>query len=198
MSKTNIKKQKQSLLDQLYEPYKNCTMCPLGNLGRKKVVFGSGNPDADLLIIGEGPGQQEDEQGAPFVGKSGKLLDKALNMAGIKRKDIFITNIVKCRPPNNRAPQKKESITCKNLLLLKQIKIIEPKIICTLGSSSTNSFLEEEIKISDARGKVIPFENFLIFPTYHPAYALRSPKNFEIFAKDIQAAKKLCCTPQTG
>src|SRR5579872_2582777 len=130
------KSYKQQLLDQLYAPYRNCTMCPLGTLGRTNVVFGEGNPDADLLFIGEGPGAAEDAQGRPFVGRSGKLLTKTLEGLGIKREDVFITNIVKCRPPENRAPTPVEAGICTNLFLYNQIKIIRPKVICVLGATA--------------------------------------------------------------
>src|SRR5437870_4631307 len=122
----NPKTYKQELLDKLYAPYKKCMECPLGNLGRTHVVFGEGNPDADLMFIGEGPGKEEDEQGRPFVGRSGKLLNHIFEIIGIHRKNVFITNIVKCRPPNNRKPLPIESNTCKSILLLNQIKIIRP------------------------------------------------------------------------
>src|SRR5580700_10583052 len=121
--------QKQHLLDALYKPYKACTAYPLGTLGRTNVVFGSGNPDAFLMLIGEGPGQQEDNIGLPFVGKSGALLTKILETIGLKRSEIFISNIVKCRPPQNRAPLPYEMKTCKDLLLSKQIAIIKPRVI---------------------------------------------------------------------
>ena len=104
----NVKEFKQQLLDKLYEPYKNCIACPLGSLGRKNVVFGEGNPDATLMFIGEAPGRDEDELNKPFIGKSGQLLNKVLETTEIDRKNVFITNVVKCRPPNNRVPTKEE------------------------------------------------------------------------------------------
>lgn len=179
---------KQQLLDQLYAPYKDCTMCPLGTLGRTHVVFGEGNPDAKIIFIGEGPGAQEDKEGRPFVGRSGKLLTRTLHHLGIDRSSVFITNIVKCRPPNNRAPTTLEATTCKNLLLFKQIKIIRPKILCTLGSCALNSLLDKDIKISKARGKLIRWENLMLIPTYHPAYILRNPKELPKFVEDIKYA----------
>ena len=192
----DIKKQKQELLNQLYEPYKKCIMCPLAKAGRTNVIFGEGNPDANLMFVGEGPGKQEDKQAKPFVGKSGKLLTSVLNSAGIKREDIFITNIVKCRPPNNRKPFKKESFACKNLLLLKQIQIIQPRIICTLGSAALEGFLQKKVAITALRGTPLQTENFLILPTYHPAYILRNKNNLSFFQKDIQSAKNLASATQ--
>jgi DNA polymerase len=184
----DVKQFKQQLLDTLYAPYKKCTMCPLGTLGRTHVVFGEGDPDAALMFIGEGPGAEEDKQGRPFVGRSGQLLSRTLQRFGVKREEVFITNIVKCRPPNNRAPLPIESETCKNLLLVKQIKIIRPRIICTLGTSALQSILEKEIKITKIRGTTITKEDMTILPTYHPAYILRNPQELALFLADIELA----------
>ncbi len=184
----DTKQYKQSLLDELYAPYKQCVACPLGSLGRKNVVFGEGNPDANLLFIGEGPGQQEDEQALPFVGRSGKLLNRVLELIGITRSDVFITNIVKCRPPNNRKPLPTESNTCKKLLLFKQIKIIRPQVICTLGSAAIQGLIEKEVKITRTRGSILSFEGTTLIPTYHPAYVLRNPKALEFLVEDIKKA----------
>ncbi|MFC1841905.1 uracil-DNA glycosylase [Candidatus Dependentiae bacterium] len=186
----DTKKYKQELLNDLYEPYKNCTMCPLGILGRQNVVFGEGNPDATLMFVGEGPGQKEDQLCRPFVGRSGQLLTKVLEAVGLSREDVFITNVVKCRPPNNRKPLPNESEICTNLLLFKQIKIIRPKVICTLGSAATQVFLGKDIKITKMRGKMFDKNGFLMIPTYHPAYILRNNRELENFADDIKLAKK--------
>lgn len=188
----NQKEIKTALLEKLYEPYKKCLSCPLGFLGRQNVVFGSGNPDAQFMIIGEAPGKDEDEQGVPFVGRSGKLLTKALTSLGIDRKDIFITNIVKCRPPQNRKPKSIESQTCKDILLINQINIIQPKVICTLGSASIEALLEKPVKISEIHGTQLNFNSIIIIPTYHPAYVMRSPNKLPLFVADIQAAYSLC------
>jgi len=166
--------------------------CPLGKLGRTHVVFGDGNPDAALMFIGEGPGQDEDAQGKPFVGRSGKLLNRLLETAGLERSDVFITNIVKCRPPNNRKPFPSESATCKSILLINQIKIIRPTVICTLGSAAIQGLIDDQnIKISQIRGKVLKYENISVIPTYHPAYILRNPKELTTLFDDIQHAFKL-------
>ena len=182
----NQKEHKQHLLDQLYEPYKKCLMCPLGTLGRKSVVFGSGNPDAKFMIIGEAPGKDEDEQGIPFVGRSGRFLTKILTNLGIKREDIFITNSVKCRPPNNRKPTLLESKTCKDLLLDHQIKIIQPGAICTLGSAATESLLKKPVKMNEIHGKFLYCNSIVVFPTYHPAYIMRNPKKIDSFIEDLK------------
>ena len=187
----DLKKYKQELLEQLYKPYKRCKMCPLGDLGRKNIVFGEGNPDSKLIFIGEGPGQKEDELCKPFIGRSGQLLTKVLKTLGLSRKDIFITNIVKCRPPKNRKPLLSESKTCINLLLFEQIKIIKPKVICTLGSAATRVFFEKDVKITKIRGNIFEKNEIKIIPTYHPAYILRNNRELENFASDIKLAKKL-------
>jgi uracil-DNA glycosylase family 4 len=181
---------KQHLLEQLYAPYKKCLQCPLGAQGRTKVVFGEGNPDARLMFIGEAPGQEEDAQGRPFVGRSGRLLNTIFEAIGISRPDVFITNIVKCRPPNNRKPTLQESITCKSLLLINQIKIIRPDVICTLGSAALEGLLEREVKITKMRGIFIEngFQSVPILPTYHPAYVLRNPPELKTLADDIATA----------
>jgi uracil-DNA glycosylase len=193
---------KKSLLKNLHNSYRKCTQCPLGELGRTNIVFGEGNPNAQIIFVGEGPGKDEDLQGMPFIGKSGQLLNKIFLAAGINRNEIFITNIVKCRPPNNRQPLMRESSMCMRLLLYKQIKIINPKVICTLGACATQALLFEntnqKVKISQIRGIIkeksffmLP-NNILIIPTFHPAFILRTPSVTEIVVKDIALAKKLC------
>jgi uracil-DNA glycosylase family 4 len=179
------KEYKQALLDKLYAPYQNCTMCPLGTLGRTSVVFGEGNPDAELMFIGEGPGRDEDTQGRPFIGRSGMLLTKTLEGLGIARQDVFIANIVKCRPPNNRVPTATESSTCMGLFLFNQIKIIRPRIICTLGSTALQSLLGPDMKITKVRGTCLQWQNISLVPTYHPAYILRNAAELKTFIKDL-------------
>src|SRR5260221_12782826 len=186
------KELKNLQLQKLYEPYKKCISCPLGTLGRKTVVFGSGNPDAKLMIIGEAPGKEEDEQGIPFVGRSGKFLTKILTSLDIDRKEIFITNSVKCRPPQNRKPTPLESKTCKDILLINQINIIQPKVICTLGSAAIEALLEKPVKMGEIHGKRLIFGTSIIIPTYHPAYILRNQKMTDILKQDIFIAYSLC------
>lgn len=189
MEKIMDKKQhKKNLLDQLYKPFQTCTLCPLGNLGRTKVVFGDGNPDAKLMLIGEGPGRDEDLEGLPFVGRSGKLLTTLLESLGIARESLYITNIVKCRPPNNRAPLPQELSACTKLLLEKQIKIIEPKIICTLGSSATNALLQKKISITKVRGSLFSYQGALLLPAFHPAYILRNKTLTSFLLQDLKKA----------
>ncbi len=182
---------KQEALDALYAPYRACMQCPLGSLGRNRVVFGSGNLDATIMLIGEAPGEQEDTQGLPFVGKSGNLLSRALEAAGITRSSVFISNIVKCRPPKNRTPLLSEMKTCKDILLIKQIEIIKPKIICTLGAAALQGILERAVKITRERGVPINIYNATLIPTVHPAYVLRNPKALELLTADLLLVKKI-------
>ena len=186
----DIRQYKEQLLNDLYEPYKRCQKCPLASLGRTQVVFGQGNPDATLMLIGEGPGQQEDLQGKPFVGRSGQLLNKVFEAVGIQRSEVFITNIVKCRPPGNRKPLPLEAKTCKGILLLNQIKIIQPKIICTLGSAAIQGLIDQEVKITKIRGQTISWNNTWVIPTLHPAYVLRNPSKLQQLVDDIELAYK--------
>jgi uracil-DNA glycosylase len=181
---------KEELLKALYEPYKKCMACPLGSLGRTTVVFGEGNPDADLLFIGEGPGKDEDEQGRPFVGRSGQLLNRVLARVGIERSDVYITNIVKCRPPGNRAPTPLEASTCMSILLANQIKIIRPRIICPLGSIALNNLLGKPSSITKMRGAPLAWNDMLIIPTFHPAYILRNQSQASVWLEDFMALKK--------
>lgn len=165
--------------------------CPLSTLGRTNVVFGYGNPDTQLLFIGEAPGRDEDLQGQPFVGRSGRLLTKVLESYNIVREQVYITNIVKCRPPNNRKPLPLEAKTCKNLLLFNQIKIIQPKVICTLGSFALQELLGQPVQITKVRGIPIKKGDITIIPTYHPAYILRNPVELKSLVHDIETVAGL-------
>lgn len=182
---------KQEALEALYKPYRACIACPLGKLGRTQVVFGSGNLNARIMLIGEAPGEQEDKQGLPFIGRSGALLNRTLENVNINRSDLFIANIVKCKPPKNRTPFLSEMKTCKNLLLIKQIEIIKPHIICTLGTAPLKGILEKPVRITLERGKPINVYNTIIVPTLHPAYILRNPSKLEMLVADLLLVKKL-------
>ena len=187
----NIKHYKQQLLYELYKPFLQCTKCPLAK-DRTSIIFGEGNPDASLMIIGEGPGKEEDKQGRPFVGRSGKLLDNIFNLLSIKRSSLFISNIVKCRPPQNRKPTSYEMKTCTDLLLKHQIKIINPTVVCTLGATALQALTNETTPISKARGIPISIKSdFTLIPTYHPAYILRNPKELQKMVNDIKKAFSL-------
>ena len=161
-------------LEELEEIVKNCYLCELSK-SRKNVVFGEGNPNANLMFVGEGPGATEDNTGRPFVGRAGELLTKMIeNVLHIKRSEVYIANIVKCRPPNNRVPTPKEALTCKPYLI-KQIEIIKPKLIVTLGSTAYRYLTNDNTPISKARGHIFDMQNYKVLPTFHPSYLLRNP-----------------------
>lgn len=173
-------------LNTLKKCYTNCQACPLATQGRTQVVFGEGNPEASLMFIGEGPGRDEDAQGRPFVGKAGQLLTKIILAMGLKREDVYISNVVKCRPPENRVPLPTESSTCTKLILFKEIEIIQPKIICTLGATALQALLGEEAKITKHRGIFAQFNAIPVMPTYHPAYLLRNPDAKKFVWEDMK------------
>ncbi|MBM3886469.1 uracil-DNA glycosylase [Candidatus Dependentiae bacterium] len=177
---------KQEQLAALYAKYVNCMSCPLSTQGRTQVVFGVGNPNAKLMFIGEGPGRDEDLKGEPFVGRAGQLLNQIIEAMGLKRKDVYISNVVKCRPPGNRTPLPNERNTCKDLLLFRELEIIKPLIICTLGSPSTQGLLGDDVQISQVRGKFHDFQGTLVMPTYHPAYLLRNPAEKRTVWEDMK------------
>lgn len=164
--------QKGSRLRMFYEEIKGCTLCPLGYT-RTNFVFGVGNPDAKLMLIGEAPGRDEDIQGIPFVGRAGQLLNKILKAIGLSRDDVYIANILKCRPPNNRDPLPNEISLCLPYLL-RQIEIIEPKIICCLGRISAQVLLGTNEPMNKLRGVVHRFRSIPLVATYHPAALLRN------------------------
>jgi DNA polymerase len=162
----------------------NCTRCKL-HKGRTKIVFGVGNPKAELVFVGEGPGRDEDAQGEPFVGRAGKLLTQMIEAMGLRRQDVYICNVVKCRPPENRLPEKDEIATCSPYLL-RQLGVIEPKVICCLGSCSSQTMLQTTEGISRFRGQWFDFRGSKLIATYHPAYLLRNPAAKGEVWKDLQ------------
>lgn len=172
-------------LDKLKEIVLDCKKCGLSKL-RNKVVFGEGNVNADLLFIGEGPGEEEDKTGRPFVGRAGKLLTKIIEAMHLTRDDVFIANIVKCRPPGNRNPKDEEIKACYPYLA-NQILLIKPKIIVTLGSPATCTMFNDKIKISKIRGQFFDWKDGIkLLPTYHPAYLLRNPKEKKAVWEDMK------------
>ena len=174
--------------EELEKSIENCKKCKLCE-NRKNIVFGTGNKTADIMFIGEGPGADEDIQGIPFVGKAGQLMDQALIGLGINKEDIYIANIVKCRPPNNRNPEKEEAEECKEYLL-NQIKLVNPKTIVLLGSVALTNILGTEYgSITKARGIVIEKDNMKYLPTWHPAALLRDPVKKIQFWKDLEKIK---------
>jgi DNA polymerase len=171
-------------LQLIAQETQRCTLCAL-HTGRTRAVPGEGPPDAKIMLIGEGPGYHEDRQGRPFVGPSGQFLDELLAMAGLKRGDVFIGNVVKCRPPQNRDPQPDEVKTCTENYLFRQIEAIEPTVIVTLGRFSMNLFLPGE-KISRIHGQPRTVNGRLIVPMLHPAAALHQPQNRPLIEADFQ------------
>ncbi len=162
----------------------DCTRCKL-HKGRHTIVFGDGNPKAELVFVGEGPGHDEDVQGLPFVGRAGKLLTQMIEAMDLQRKDVYICNVVKCRPPENRTPEKDEVTTCSPFLL-RQIDVIAPKVIVCLGSVAAQTLLETTRGISQFRGQWLEFRGRKLLATYHPAYLLRNPNAKGEVWKDLQ------------
>src|SRR5213080_5435777 len=166
-----------------------CTKCEL-HMSRKNAVPGEGPIDAKIMFVGEGPGQNEDEQGRPFVGAAEKLLTELLESIGIKRSDVFITNVVKCRPPSNRAPRKGEIETC-NPYLMSQIRLVKPRIVCALGTPAIATLLGGEYSATRVHGKPTSKGDVTILPMYHPAAALYDASLKEVLALDFKTLKEL-------
>jgi DNA polymerase len=185
--------ERRELLKGVYEEARECVRCPLHQT-RTTVVFGSGNADAGLMFIGEAPGANEDRIGLPFVGQAGKLLDTLLAEIGMERKDVFIANTLKCRPPGNRDPQPKEIDTCQDYLR-RQVDLIEPAVICTLGNFSTKLLRADTTGISRLHGReevrVIGSRAVRLYPLYHPAAALYTPSMLETLRADFQRLPEL-------
>lgn len=171
-------------LQAVREELGDCQRCKLCST-RTNIVFGSGNPNAKLMFVGEGPGADEDIQGLPFVGKAGELLTKMISAMGYSREEVYIANIVKCRPPNNRPPQEDEIATCQPFLL-KQIEAIAPQIICALGTFAAQTLLSSPVRISDLRGRFYDLHGIKMMPTFHPAYLLRNPGEKKKVWEDLQ------------
>jgi DNA polymerase len=177
----------------LFHEVKNCERCPL-HQSRTQVVFGSGNADADLMFVGEAPGFHEDQQGRPFVGAAGKLLEKLLDEIGMTRDDVFIANVLKSRPPGNRDPELEEIEACKPFLT-RQIELIEPRVICTLGNFSTKLLTRRQDGITRVHGRpqdhVIAGLPIRLYPIFHPAAGLRSTSMLETLRGDFQKLPEL-------
>ncbi|MCL5780597.1 MAG: uracil-DNA glycosylase [Firmicutes bacterium] len=172
-------------LEQLALDMQHCTRCGLAE-GRNKLVFGMGNPGARLMLIGEGPGKDEDEQGLPFVGRAGQLLDRVLAAINLTRQEVYIANIVKCRPPNNRVPSRAEAVACLPYLY-RQIELIKPGIIVLLGNTALQNLIGPEARITRMRGQWLESRSGIkIMPTYHPAAVLRDPNKRRPVWEDFQ------------
>ncbi len=174
-------------LTQLEGELQNCQRCKL-HRGRTHVVFGAGNPNAILMFIGEGPGYHEDQQGEPFVGDAGELLTKIIHAINLTREEVYIANIVKCRPPQNRNPEPDEIATCFPFLQ-QQIAMIQPKIICTLGNIASQTVLRTTNSISRLRGRFYDYQGIQVMPTYHPAYLLRNTEDKRLTWEDMKLVK---------
>ena len=168
----------------------DCSRCKLHTLGRKQVVFGVGNPNADLMFVGEAPGADEDIQGEPFVGRAGQLLTKIIEAIDLRREDVYIANVIKCRPPGNRNPEPDEVEQCEPFLF-RQIDIIKPKVIVALGKFAAQCLLKTEAPISSIRGREFTYRDAVLIPTYHPAYLLRNPSAKRDVWEDMKRVRAL-------
>jgi uracil-DNA glycosylase family 4 len=181
-------------LQEIREDIGDCTRCKLHTLGRKQIVFGVGNPKADLMFVGEGPGADEDVQGVPFVGRAGQLLTKMIEAMGFKRDDVYIANVVKCRPPENRNPDPDEIASCEPFLF-RQIEAIQPKVIVALGSFAAKTLLKTSDPISRLRGRVFEYHGAQLVPTFHPSFLLRSPNQKKYAWDDLKKVLTLMGRP---
>jgi uracil-DNA glycosylase len=194
---TDGTEQRRERLVEIFKQVETCTKCPLHET-RTKAVFGAGNADADLMFVGEAPGAAEDQQGLPFVGRAGQLLNELLTEIGMSRQDVFIANVLKCRPPGNRDPQPLEIESCRPYLF-EQVRLIEPKVICTLGNFSTKLLTGSQAGITSVRGtpQVHELGGRVVFllPLFHPAAALRTPAMKETLRGDLRALPELLASP---
>jgi uracil-DNA glycosylase family 4 len=177
-------RRERETLEQILSDLGDCHRCKLAQW-RKTIVFGQGNPHAELVFVGEGPGADEDEQGLPFVGRAGQLLNKMIQLAGMKREDVYICNIVKCRPPGNRVPEKDEIETCSPFLY-RQIQAIQPRLVCCLGAPAVRTLLGIKEGITKIRGTFYDFAGTKALATVHPAYVLRNPREETILREDFE------------
>jgi DNA polymerase len=168
----------------------DCTRCKLHTLGRRQVVFGVGNPQANLMFVGEAPGADEDVQGEPFVGRAGQLLTKIIEAIGLQRGDVYIANVIKCRPPQNRNPEQDEVETCEPFLF-QQIDVIKPKVVVALGTFAARALLRTLDPISRLRGRVFEYRGAKLIPTFHPAYLLRNPASKREVWEDMKLVRSL-------
>jgi DNA polymerase len=168
----------------------DCQRCKLHTLGRRQVVFGVGNPNADLMFVGEGPGADEDIQGEPFVGRAGQLLTKIIEAIGMTRQDVYIANVIKCRPPQNRNPEADEVEKCEPFLF-RQIETIKPKVIVALGKFAAQSLLKTSEPITRIRGREFKYREAILMPTYHPAYLLRNPSSKREVWEDMKRVRAI-------
>ena len=178
------------LLAQVRQDLGECTRCKLHALGRTQIVFGVGNPSADLMFVGEAPGADEDIQGVPFVGRAGQLLTKMIEAMGFRRDEVYIANVLKCRPPGNRNPEPDEIDRCEPFLF-QQIATIQPKVVVALGAFAARTLLKTQDPISRLRGRVYEFRGAKLIPTFHPSFLLRSPGSKREAWEDLKKALAL-------
>lgn len=176
-------------LKDLYNECMNCNKCPL-HKGRNSVVFGDGNLRADIMFVGEGPGKDEDLQGKPFVGRAGQLLDRLMAEVGLKREEVYIANIVKCRPPGNRVPTDEEAEACLPYLR-NQVAIIAPRIIVCLGATAMKYIIDRKARITQIRGNLIERKGVYLIPTFHPAAILRDASKIDLTRQDFKKIVEL-------
>lgn len=177
-----------SALRLIREDIGDCTRCAL-HKGRNKLVFADGDPNARLMFVGEGPGADEDAQGLPFVGRAGQLLNNMINAMGLKREDVYIANVVKCRPPQNRTPEPDEANTCSPFLF-RQIDVVRPEVIVALGATAATYLLGQRQPLAALRGRVHSFRSSKLIVTYHPAFLLRDPRQKKEAWADLQIAMR--------
>ena len=184
-------------LERIRADLGDCRRCKLSN-HRNLIVFGTGNPNAELVFVGEAPGADEDEQGLPFVGRAGKLLNRLIDSVGMKREQVYICNIIKCRPPGNRTPEKDEIESCKPFVL-RQIEAVRPRLLCCLGAPALRTMLPfVKEGITKVRGQLFDYHGFKLMPTFHPAYILRNPREEGTIRKDFIAMAKFLGVRGTG
>lgn len=177
-------------LEGIRDDLGDCTRCKLHTLGRRQIVFGVGNPGADLMFIGEAPGHDEDVQGIPFVGRAGQLLTKIIEAIDLRREDVYIANIIKCRPPENRNPEPDEVAACEPFVF-RQVQTIQPKVIVALGTFAAQALLRTKDPISRLRGRVFTYGDAQLIPTFHPAFLLRSPERKRDVWEDMKKVRAL-------
>jgi uracil-DNA glycosylase family 4 len=187
-------RRERETLEEIRQDLGDCQRCRLAK-GRKTIVFGQGNLHAELVFVGEGPGADEDEQGLPFVGRAGQLLNRMIQFVGMKREEVYICNIVKCRPPGNRTPEKDEIDTCSPFLF-RQIEAIRPRVVCCLGAPAMKTLLGIKEGITRVRGQFFDYGNAKAFVAYHPAYILRNPREEKILREDFETIRAFLKAPK--
>jgi uracil-DNA glycosylase len=184
-------------LEVIREDLGECVRCKLHRLGRSQIVYGVGNPEAELMFIGEAPGHDEDVQGIPFVGRAGQLLTKIIEAIDLRREDVYIANVIKCRPPENRNPESDEVASCEPFLF-RQVQAIKPRVIVALGTFAAQALLRSNDPISRLRGRVFHYGDARLIPTFHPAYLLRSPERKRDVWEDMKKVRALLRGDDSG